>query len=421
MNKLLSFRPEPFEAELEFEGLIGGFGGQGESLEQEKEYESRRSRGSGRGSFRSGAAPRPRLPRTWPKTGAKKPAKPPSWKHRPFPIIQPTFTATVPVWPPVPQPDVDAKRSPGGDQGPGDEPASPFDQPPASDEGSDFVRWAQTCLNGYLGLRLPVHGVLDLTTRNAIRTFQERQGLPLTGRIGPKTEAGLKGVCVEEAGAPAPSDEVEAELRGRGASRGQGGRSPASSGLSQKIIPIARNVRDKTVQIEPVLSMDDYVELARQILRQRKKRSLGIVLSMVLVSSGDAADLIDRQTEQRSGKTYLKNPPAHVVMPPEVLGIEWKPKKGKPIKIQYVWTLSNEKSTFPVGGILFLDSPGGINSFLLATFNTGSLDSGTCTNAHHAEMHSTGSFPDRRGFIDAQPNTWRKRVGTIDILLRRRA
>jgi hypothetical protein len=170
--------------------------------------------------------------------------------------------------------------------------------------------------------------------------------------------------------------------------------------------------------IEPVPTLAVYADLARKIIRKRGKGNLGIVLSMVLVSSGDTEDLIDRRTEKgKDGHLYLKNPPAHVVMPPRVYEIEWKPGRGKrPQKIHYVWILSNEKSAFPVGGILFLSSPGGINSFLLATFNTGSLEDSTCTNAHHAEMHATGVFPDRKGFIDAQPKTWRERVGTIHIV-----
>jgi hypothetical protein len=176
--------------------------------------------------------------------------------------------------------------------------------------------------------------------------------------------------------------------------------------------------RVRVPSVDPVPSLAVYADLATKILRERKNKNLGIVLSMVLVSSGDTADLIDRRTERRTdGHLYLMNPPARVVMPPRVYEIEWKPGgRNKPQKIQFVWTLSNEKSTFPVGGILFLSSPGGINSFLLATFNTGSLDEGTCTNAHHAEMHATGVFPDRKGFIQAQPKTWRERVWTIDIL-----
>jgi peptidoglycan hydrolase-like protein with peptidoglycan-binding domain len=215
MNKLLSFSPEPFDSELEFEAFMNGFGTQGESFEQEEEYESgrRRPRSFGRGSFRSSASPRPAR---WAKTGAKTPVKSPSGKLRPFPIKWPEFPAGVPAWPPVPQPDSDARRWSGGDQGPGDQPPGTADQSRASqssDIGSDFVRWAQTCLNGYLGLTLPVDGVLDLNTRSAIRTFQERQGLPITGRIGPKTEAALKEACrPPEPGGPAPSDELSSEF-----------------------------------------------------------------------------------------------------------------------------------------------------------------------------------------------------------------
>jgi hypothetical protein len=96
-------------------------------------------------------------------------------------------------------------------------------------------------------------------------------------------------------------------------------------------------------------------------------------------------------------------------MPPEVYEIEWKPKRGRPLKIQFIWILSNEKSVFPVGGILFLSTHGlPINSFYLVTFNVGALDDKTCTNVHHAEMQATR-------FIEEQPQTWRERVGTIDI------
>jgi hypothetical protein len=157
-------------------------------------------------------------------------------------------------------------------------------------------------------------------------------------------------------------------------------------------------------------SAADYVDLAREILRKRLDRKQGIVLSLVQVSSGDTADLIDRRTEKgKSGRPVLVNPPAHVVMPPEVYEIEWKPKRGKPQKIQFVWILSNEKSAFPVGGILFMSTVGlPINTFYLVTFNVGALDDKRCTNVHHAEMQATR-------FINEQPKAWRERVGTIDI------
>ena len=138
------------------------------------------------------------------------------------------------------------------------------------------------------------------------------------------------------------------------------------------------------------------------------------MLSVVQVSSADGGALIDTRTEMGTKRPVLKNPPARVVMPAEVWEIEWKPKKGRPLKLRYVWILSNEKSTFPVGGVLFLPFLGP-HIFHLVTFNTGSLEDRTCTNVHHAEMHATGSFPDRKGFIEAQPKLWQSRVGAINI------
>jgi len=178
MTKLLSFSPEPFDSELEFEALMNGLGKQGESFEQE-EYE----RGSlqhlkgGGGSSHSSASSRTRA---WAKTGWKQ-KRPSRFRPLPYPLA-------VPSSPLITQPD-------------------------SPDMGSDVVSWAQTCLNGYLGLTLPVDGVLDLNTRNAIRTFQERQGLPTTGRIGPKTEAALKSACQPpQPSGPAPSDELSSEF-----------------------------------------------------------------------------------------------------------------------------------------------------------------------------------------------------------------
>ena len=57
--------------------------------------------------------------------------------------------------------------------------------------GSEYVRWAQSALNDALGLQLPVHGVMDAATRSAIRSFQQRQGLPADGVIGPDSERAL--------------------------------------------------------------------------------------------------------------------------------------------------------------------------------------------------------------------------------------
>jgi hypothetical protein len=84
--------------------------------------------------------------------------------------------------------------------------------PPAGDAEppSDYVQWLQTCLNGYLGLKLPVSGVVDGATRGAIRSFQERRGLPVDGMVGPATEVALRTLC-GGAGPPAePAQEIEA-------------------------------------------------------------------------------------------------------------------------------------------------------------------------------------------------------------------
>jgi hypothetical protein len=57
--------------------------------------------------------------------------------------------------------------------------------------GSEYMRWVQSALNDVLGLRLPLHGTADSATRSAIRSFQQREGLPVDGIVGPDTERAL--------------------------------------------------------------------------------------------------------------------------------------------------------------------------------------------------------------------------------------
>ncbi|MBY5406352.1 DUF2272 domain-containing protein [Rhizobium leguminosarum] len=84
-----------------------------------------------------------------------------------------------------------------------------FDPASAYDGGmpSDFVSWIQTSLNEQLGLRLPVDGRMSAATRSAIRSFQERQGLPITGLVGPETQAALRqdGGSAGAMGPPSPA------------------------------------------------------------------------------------------------------------------------------------------------------------------------------------------------------------------------
>jgi hypothetical protein len=56
---------------------------------------------------------------------------------------------------------------------------------------SEYIRWVQSALNDVLGLQLPVDGVADLATRSAVRSFQQRERLPIDGVVGPDTERAL--------------------------------------------------------------------------------------------------------------------------------------------------------------------------------------------------------------------------------------
>ena len=56
---------------------------------------------------------------------------------------------------------------------------------------SEYIRWVQSTLNRVLGMKLPLNGVLTAATRSAIRSFQERAKLPVTGIVGPDTERAL--------------------------------------------------------------------------------------------------------------------------------------------------------------------------------------------------------------------------------------
>jgi peptidoglycan hydrolase-like protein with peptidoglycan-binding domain len=69
--------------------------------------------------------------------------------------------------------------------------------------GSEYMRWVQNSLNDVLGLRLQVHGIADSATRSAIRSFQQREGLPADGVVGPDTERAL--IAARGGGSPRDS------------------------------------------------------------------------------------------------------------------------------------------------------------------------------------------------------------------------
>ena len=93
----------------------------------------------------------------------------------------------------------------GTEPAPADEPAAPT---PAS---SEHVRWVQDTLNRSLGSSLAVDGVMTRAVRRWVRVFQRRNGLPVSGYIGPDTEAALRRAARD--GEPGES-EFEWELSG---------------------------------------------------------------------------------------------------------------------------------------------------------------------------------------------------------------
>lgn len=160
-----AFEAGPFEFETiplngEFVGDAAAEGFElGESeTEQESEF-GRRWPGVRRGY----AAHAPRLTPHWPKTPLLRPLRTPIRKRR---------------WP---------RRLIFGPYGVAPEPYPVEAAPP----GSEYASWAQSALNDVLGMRLPIHGVMDAATRSAIRSFQQREGLPADGVLGPETERAL--------------------------------------------------------------------------------------------------------------------------------------------------------------------------------------------------------------------------------------
>jgi len=202
MRYELNIESEPFETDSEFDE-------ESETLDTEladREWEEeagRRRRPAVLGARRGG---RVVSTKRLIKSPFRPPIRPPRPPIRPLrPVIFPTI-----AWPPIsvaeprpPQPPAPAGAEPKGaapapagaePKGAGAAPAGEPPSPPSAEpsaEGSEHVRWVQDSLNRILGLRLPVNGIMGPEVRSAVRSFQERQGLRITGLVGPDTERAL--------------------------------------------------------------------------------------------------------------------------------------------------------------------------------------------------------------------------------------
>lgn len=214
MDKLLSFTPEPFpeldrEAEdYELDPLAGEWEAEDAEEERGKLSRSRMSRMSPRRYLKKptvrpriqGRATGPRVKplRRFPKLIAR-PLPVPALRPVPIPFIPPLWRPRPDLEPTTPR---DAQRleeprrpEQAGSEGSGTPPSAQ----PSEEPASEHVRWVQECLNRALGLQLAVDGIMNRETRSAVRAFQERKGLAITGLVGPETETALQSMC---AGAP---------------------------------------------------------------------------------------------------------------------------------------------------------------------------------------------------------------------------
>jgi hypothetical protein len=153
------------------------------------------------------------------------------------------------------------------------------------------------------------------------------------------------------------------------------------------------------------------VDIARSVMGNMAPYR-GVVLSVVRLAGRDGKPLIDTSTEQSptSRRRRLRNPPKHLSSP-EIHEVH-SPRHGT---FRYVWILSNEQASFPVGGMLFLPGAADPDTHLV-TFNVGQLETRSrarCGNAHHAETQF-------ERWVRQQPPAWRARLATIHIANRSR-
>jgi hypothetical protein len=197
MGYELNFQSEPSGTDWEFDEASESFDTELADLEWEEEAGRRRRPRPAVSRARHGGrvVSRKRPPKRLIKSPVRPPRRPPRPPIRPpRPVIFPTFplppfTVVEPPRPPKP-PAPEGTEPKGAAPAPAAEPSTPPSAEPSA-EGSEHVRWVQDSLDRILGLRLPVDGIMGPEVRSAVRSFQERQGLPITGLVGLDTERAL--------------------------------------------------------------------------------------------------------------------------------------------------------------------------------------------------------------------------------------
>lgn len=172
-----------------FEFDLETFVGQPFFFEDEEEINRR---GSRRGLRRKPAAARKSAATRKTIFRGNLPTKPRPRPDKKFPSRFPVRPLPYPVWPGLsPEPaKAPTGQEPQQDSAPSGAP-SPTPERDQAREGSEYARWVQLSLNKALNLNLQTNGVMDAETRDAIRSFQQREGLPVTGVVGPDTERAL--------------------------------------------------------------------------------------------------------------------------------------------------------------------------------------------------------------------------------------
>jgi hypothetical protein len=77
-----------------------------------------------------------------------------------------------------------------------------------------YIRWVQSCLNQVLKTKLALTGIEGPETQAAVRSFQQRRGLPPSGVITPQTAAALMSVCGSPGGTFSLPHEFQIETPG---------------------------------------------------------------------------------------------------------------------------------------------------------------------------------------------------------------